>query len=101
MFDCLFFLSYNNLSLYHVYFIYLRSLFADSVKDSIRRTAGEFMRLMPGFVRRLAQREYDLIMVRPIKRRILLKLYCMGKSLYVNNKLFIVLKSTRVQKTAI
>ena len=62
-------------------YIFFRSLFANSVKDSIRRTAGEFMRMMPQFVRRLAQREYDFIMIKPVKRRILLKLYIMGEDL--------------------
>lgn len=31
------------------------------------------------FVKRLAQREYDLLLISPLKRRILLKLFCMGK----------------------
>lgn len=51
----------------------------ESVKESIRHTAAEFMKLIPVFVRRLAQREYDFILVSPMKRRMLLKMYCMGK----------------------
>ena len=53
---------------------------AESVKESIRITASEFMKVMPAFVRRLAQREYDMLLVRPVKRRLLLKLYCLGRS---------------------
>ncbi|XP_067933350.1 uncharacterized protein [Watersipora subatra] len=55
-----------------------RSLFSESVKDSIRTTAADLMRIMPMFVKRLAQREYDMLLMTPMKRRILLKLYCMG-----------------------
>ncbi|XP_071119124.1 uncharacterized protein [Haliotis cracherodii] len=55
-----------------------KSLFGDSVKDSIRETAEELMKLMPMFTRRLAQRDYDLILVSPLKRRMLLKMTVMG-----------------------
>ena len=51
-----------------------------SVKDSIRLTTTDLMKMMPSFVRRLAQREYDFILVRPVKRRLLLKLYCLSKT---------------------
>ena len=34
---------------------------------------------MPLFTQRLAQRDYDLILVSPMKRRMLLKMYCMGE----------------------
>ncbi|XP_046561288.1 LOW QUALITY PROTEIN: uncharacterized protein LOC124270288 [Haliotis rubra] len=51
-----------------------KSLFGDGVKDSIRETAAELMKLMPMFTRRLAQRDYDLILVSPLKRRMLLKM---------------------------
>lgn len=59
---------------HHVYFIAV-----ESVKESIRQTATEFMKMMPMMVRRLAQREYDFILVPPVKRRLLFKMYCMGK----------------------
>lgn len=62
-----------------------RSLFAESVKDSIRSTASDLMYMMPQFVRRLAQREYDFLLVSPVKRRLLLKMYCLGK-LYNTNQ---------------
>ncbi|CAH1772877.1 unnamed protein product, partial [Owenia fusiformis] len=61
-----------------------RSLFAESVKDSIRDTAEALMEIMPMFVRRLAQREYDFILVNPVKRRLLLKMYCLG--LFLNGR---------------
>ncbi|XP_013381613.1 uncharacterized protein LOC106152545 isoform X1 [Lingula anatina] len=60
------------------------SVFADSVKGSIRQTAGELMKMMPMFVRRLAQREYDFILLSPLKRRLLLKMYCLG--LFLNGR---------------
>ena len=49
------------------------------MKESIRHTATEFMKMMPTFVRRVAQREYDFILLSPLKRRMLLKMYCIGK----------------------
>jgi len=36
------------------------------------------MKLMPMFSQRLAQRDYDLILVPPHKKRILLKMYILG-----------------------
>lgn len=55
------------------------SLFAESVKPSIRVTAKELMKLLPSFKERLAQREYDFILVSPMKKRMLLKMYALGK----------------------
>ncbi|XP_071165857.1 uncharacterized protein [Mytilus edulis] len=55
-----------------------KSLFAESVKDSIRHTAKQFLTVMPAFAKRLAQRDYDFILINPMKRRMLLKMYCMG-----------------------
>ncbi|XP_052073966.1 uncharacterized protein LOC127711841 isoform X2 [Mytilus californianus] len=55
-----------------------KSLFAESVKDSIRNTARQFLAVMPAFAKRLAQRDYDFILINPMKRRMLLKMYCMG-----------------------
>ena len=49
------------------------------MKPTIRTTAAQFMEVMPGFVRRLNQREYDFILVAPVRRRLLLKMYCMSK----------------------
>ena len=53
-------------------------LLIDSVKKSVRKTAAEFMSLVPMFSRRLAQRDYDFILVNPVKKRLLLKMYIMG-----------------------
>ncbi|XP_060587857.1 uncharacterized protein LOC132743356 [Ruditapes philippinarum] len=61
-----------------------KSLFAESVKKSIRRTAAEFMPMVPMFSQRLAQRDYDFILVPPHKKRILLKMYIMG--LFLNGR---------------
>ena len=51
---------------------------ASTSKESVRKTAKEFLKLMPSFAKRLAQREYDLILVPPRKRRLLLKMYALG-----------------------
>ena len=56
------------------------SLFAESVKASIRETANEFMKLLPDFKKRLAQREYDFCLMTQKKRQMLLKMYTLGKS---------------------
>ena len=53
---------------------------AESVKTTIRQTARDFLLMMPSFSRRLAQREYDFLLMRPVKRRILLKMYIMGRT---------------------
>ncbi|XP_071800080.1 uncharacterized protein [Asterias amurensis] len=70
------------------------SLFAESVKSSVRDTAQEFMKLMPSFKKRLAQREYDFILMTPMKRRMLLKMFTLG--VFVNGK---VNKSRPVDQT--
>ena len=57
-----------------------KSLFAESTKPTIRATAQEFLQLMPAFSLRLAQREFDFLLVRPVKRRIILKLFIVGMS---------------------
>ena len=49
------------------------SVFGLSGKNSVKETSEEFIKLMPAFRRRLKQREYDFILVPPVKRRILLK----------------------------
>ncbi|XP_071500610.1 uncharacterized protein [Diadema antillarum] len=60
------------------------SLFAESVKPSIRETANTFMKLLPEFKRRLAQREYDFCLMTSQKRRMLLKMYTLG--VFVNGR---------------
>ncbi|XP_076462253.1 uncharacterized protein LOC143294718 [Babylonia areolata] len=52
-----------------------KSLFGEMVQESIRKNAAHFMTLMPVFAQRLAQRDYDLILVPPLKKRLLLKMY--------------------------
>ncbi|XP_053393909.1 uncharacterized protein LOC123525355 isoform X2 [Mercenaria mercenaria] len=61
-----------------------KSLFAESVKKTIRKTAAEFMPMIPMFSQRLAQRDYDFILVPPHKKRLLLKMYIMG--LFLNGR---------------
>ncbi|XP_041475201.1 uncharacterized protein LOC121423779 [Lytechinus variegatus] len=60
------------------------SLFAESVKASIRETANEFMKILPEFKKRLAQREYDFSLMTSQKRRMLLKMYTLG--VFVNGR---------------
>ncbi|KAL5022904.1 hypothetical protein ScPMuIL_002059 [Solemya velum] len=55
-----------------------QSLFSDSIKASIQETSAEFVALIPSFARRLAQRDYDFILVSPQKKRILLKMFILG-----------------------
>ncbi|XP_077981309.1 uncharacterized protein LOC144436390 [Glandiceps talaboti] len=60
------------------------SLFSESVKQTIRETAAELMRIMPPFKKRLLQREYDFCLMSPLKRRMLLKMYIIG--VFVNER---------------
>lgn len=60
------------------------SVFGMSGKTSVKETSEEFIRLMPSFRKRLKQREYDFILVPPVKRRLLLKMYIL--SVFINNK---------------
>lgn len=69
---------------------YSKSLFSLSNKKSVQDTANELMKIMPAFRKRMDKREYDFILMNPIKRRILLKLYALG--LFLNGR------STKVQE---
>lgn len=60
------------------------SMFSQSVKKSVRETAKEFMKLMPQMRKRLDQREYDFILMNPVKKRMLLKMYVLGA--FVNGR---------------
>ncbi|ESO89671.1 hypothetical protein LOTGIDRAFT_234257 [Lottia gigantea] len=59
-----------------------QSLFSDDVKESIKQNAEEFLTYMPSFSRRLAQRDYDFILVSPLKKRLLLKMNILGMFLH-------------------
>ena len=61
------------------------SLFSQSTKRTVRQTAKEFEKMMPQMRKRLDQREYDFILLSPMKRRMLLKMYTLG--LFVNGRL--------------
>lgn len=76
-----------------------KSLFAESVKDSIRHTAKSFLSEMPAFSRRLAQRDYDFILMHPLKKRMLLKMYCMG--IFLNGRAERVAKQKVLTKPAL
>ena len=52
---------------------------AEMVQEPIRKNAAHFMTLMPMFAQRLAQRDYDFILVPPNKKRLLLKMYTVGE----------------------
>lgn len=62
-----------------------QSLFSQSVKKTIRETAKEFMTMMPQMRKRLDQREYDFILMDPMKKRMLLKMYVLGT--FVNGRM--------------
>lgn len=61
-----------------------KSIFAECCKKSIRRTAAQFMTMVPMFSQRLAQRDYDFMLVPPHKKRLLLKMYIIG--LFLNGR---------------
>eukprot|EP01137_Pigoraptor_chileana_P002998 Opistho-2@42582 len=52
------------------------SMYADSKKKSVSKTAKELQEIMPDFRRRLDRRDYDLVLADPRLKRVLLKLYC-------------------------
>ena len=58
------------------------SIFANSTKLNVQRTANELIQLLPSLQSQLQQREHDLILVPPVKRRILLKLFVLSTFLY-------------------
>ncbi|XP_064625710.1 uncharacterized protein LOC135486661 [Lineus longissimus] len=55
-----------------------KSLFSESIKDSIRETANKLMKMMPVFAKKVNERDYDFILVNPVKKRMILKMYCLG-----------------------
>ena len=58
------------------------SIFANSTKLNVQQTANELVQLLPSLQYRLEQREHDLILVPPVKRRLLLKLFVLSTFLY-------------------
>ena len=58
------------------------SIFANSTKLNVQQTANELIQLLPSLQARLLQREHDLILVPPVKRRLLLKLFVLSTFLY-------------------
>lgn len=62
-----------------------QSLFSLSVKKTVRDTAKELMTLMPQMRKRLDQREYDFILMDPMKKRMLLKMFVLGT--FVNGRM--------------
>ena len=73
----------NALKLFAFYFLSLHKIcpvcIAEMVQEPIRKNAAYFMTLMPVFAQRLAQRDYDFILVPPNKKRLLLKMYIVGE----------------------
>ena len=64
--------------------LYPHSVFKTSTKEYVPRPVQELMRLMPSLKKRLEQREYDLSLWTPAKRRILLKLLAVAA--FMNNR---------------
>lgn len=60
------------------------SIYSASSKKSVHKIAKELNKLMPDFRQRLDQREYDFILMSPLKRRMLLKMYVIGT--FVNGR---------------
>jgi len=60
------------------------SIFANSTKLNIQKTANELIQLLPSLRCRLEQREHDLILVPPVKRRLLLKMFVL--STFIHHK---------------
>ena len=60
------------------------SIYSASSKKSVHKIAKELNQLMPDFRHRLDQREHDFILMSPVKRRILLKMYVIGT--FVNGR---------------
>lgn len=58
------------------------SIFASSTKLNVQQTADELVQLLPSLQSRLEQREHDLILVPPVKKRLLLKLFVLSTFLY-------------------
>lgn len=58
------------------------SIFANSTKMNVQQTANKLIQLLPSLQSRLEQREHDLILVAPVKRRLLLKLFVLSTFLY-------------------
>lgn len=69
-----------------------RSLFSESVKESIRQTAKDFMMMKTKFARKLAARDVEFALASPVKKRMMLKMYCLavfsslgkGRSFYLS-----------------
>ena len=61
-----------------------QSLFSQSNKKTVQDTANELMKIMPAFRKRMDKRDYDFILMNPVKRRMLLKLYALG--LFLNGR---------------
>ena len=61
-----------------------QSLFSQSNKKTAQDTANELMKIMPAFRKRMDKREYDFILMNPVKRRMLLKMYALG--LFLNGR---------------
>ncbi|GFN79129.1 hypothetical protein PoB_000563500 [Plakobranchus ocellatus] len=62
------------------------SLFAEKVHENIRQNAANFVVLMPAFCHRLAQRDFDLMLVDPVKKRMLLKMSIIAMFVNKNNQ---------------
>ena len=58
------------------------SIFANSTKLNIQKTANQLIELLPSLRSRLDQREHDFILVPPVKRRLLLKMFVLSTFIY-------------------
>jgi len=54
------------------------SIFTLSNKKKVQITSARLMKVLPAFTKRVHQRDFDLILVHPIKRRLLLKMFAVS-----------------------
>ncbi|XP_004226995.2 uncharacterized protein LOC101242461 [Ciona intestinalis] len=54
------------------------SIFAETLKSYVQTTITRLTEVLPKFSRRLKQREFDLILVSPVRRRMLLKMFAVA-----------------------
>ncbi|CAK8681361.1 uncharacterized protein LOC143461099 [Clavelina lepadiformis] len=54
------------------------SIFTESLKTYVQTTINKLIEVLPAFSKRLQQREFDMILARPVRRRMLLKMFAIS-----------------------
>nr|CAB3263091.1 uncharacterized protein LOC101242461 [Phallusia mammillata] len=55
-----------------------QSIFTESLKMNVQSTVTDLMEVLPAFTKRLRQRQFDMILVPPVRRRLLLKMFAIS-----------------------